>query len=293
MNEQKPNEVTSSKEVGKVTAVEARSITPVPELTPMERGEIESQIATAKRYPRSVSKFQTDCMSLATTDKDIAAACFYVIPRAGSFIEGPSVRLAEIALSSWGNAVAQAFVTHEDHNYVYATGMCRDLEKNVAFRITSRRRIVDRNGKRYNADMIAVTANAAASIALRQAIFKVIPAALTNEIYKKCKEVAVGDVKSLSVRRKGTFEYLQKFGTTQERILAALGKKSIEDVDLEDLGRLIGFANSLKNNEAGIDTVFPEIKKPDDKPAAKVGDVKPDLPFDDGGVKQKCNLFES
>ena len=86
-------------------------------------------------------------MSLATTDKDIAAACFYVIPRAGSFIEGPSIRLAEIALNAWGNSVAQAFITHEDDNYVYALGMCRDLEKNVAFRFPSRRRIVDRNGK--------------------------------------------------------------------------------------------------------------------------------------------------
>ena len=153
--------------------------------------------------------------------------------------------------------------------------------------------------------MIAVTANAAASIALRNAIFKIVPFAFITEVYKKCKEIAVGDVKSLSVRRKSAFEYLQKFGTTPECILGVLGKKSIEDVDLEDLARLYGMANSLKSDEANIDTLFPSVESRES--AGKVGKVEPGVPeFDDGGTthtvdevkaaedtkpKQKCNLF--
>jgi len=288
MTETKQKKQELPKSIGGVTSVEVVNARPVMEPTPTERAEIDSQIATAKRYPRSVSAFQRECLTLATMDKDTAESCFYVLPRAGTTIEGPSIRLAEIALSAWGNALAQAEVIHEDGRYIYAVGTCRDLEKNVAFRITTRRRITDRNGKRFNDDMIAVTANAACSIALRNAIFKIVPGAFIKDVFTKVKQVAVGDASTLAARRIKAFQYLQKMGATKERILAALEKRSIEDVDVDDLVKLIGFANSIRDGDATVDTVFPPVeKKPKDESSKKVGDVLPD--FDDGGVTTKVD----
>lgn len=53
-----------------------------------------------------------------------------------------------------------------------AQGVFHDLERNVAITYEVRRRIVDKNGRRYKPDMIGVTANAACSIALRNAILR-------------------------------------------------------------------------------------------------------------------------
>src|SRR3954451_2190446 len=70
------------------------------------RGEIDIQIATAHRFPRSVKKSLQEALSLATVDEDTAGACGYELPaRAGSDsnepIKGPSIRLAEIFASCW------------------------------------------------------------------------------------------------------------------------------------------------------------------------------------------------
>ncbi len=275
---------------------EALKVSAIPML-PAAQAEIDSLIATAKKFPRSVTVFQAEVLSLATCTKEIAAACFYVLPRAGNVIEGPSVRLAEIALSAWGNAMVQGEITGQDASFVYATGTCRDLEKNVAFRITTRRRITDKNGKRYNDDMIMVTGNAACSIALRNAIFKVVPAAFIQEVLQSVKQVAVGDIKSLSAEREKAFLFLIKMGTTKERILHALGNGrtpnkplgSIQDVNLTDMQHLLGFANAIQQDNMDIEEVFPptpkerkagpgKAGKQAEGTATKIGDVLPAQP---------------
>src|SRR5689334_11587126 len=69
----------------------------------IQRAEIDVQIATAKRYPRQLSLVKSHMMSFATLDQETAEACFYNLPRGGKNIQGPSVRLAEIAVSCYGN----------------------------------------------------------------------------------------------------------------------------------------------------------------------------------------------
>ena len=100
----------------------------------LAQAEIDSQIATAKRFPRNIEQFKQQLMDEAialeqAAAKDGHAACYYAIPRAGKTIEGPNVRLAEVAFRHFTNILAQAEVSHTDNKRVYAVGMARDLER--------------------------------------------------------------------------------------------------------------------------------------------------------------------
>src|ERR1700759_614780 len=69
----------------------------------IERAQIDMQIATAKRYPRVRSKVIENMIAFATMNEDTAAACFWTLPRGGKTLQGPGIRLAEIALSCYQN----------------------------------------------------------------------------------------------------------------------------------------------------------------------------------------------
>ncbi len=227
--------------------------------------EIESQIATAKRYPRDIKVFKDKLMAMANLDQETAEGCYYALPRGGKAIDGPSVRLAEIALSCYGNCMAEADVLNEDDKFIYAMGQCRDLENNIAVRVKVRRRITYKDGSRFNDDMIAVTANAACAIALRNAIFKIVPGAYLKPVFDKCKKTAVGKVKSLAARRAEVIKKIMQFGVVEERILHVLSRKSIDEVTFDDVAILIGLGTAIKDGDTTVEEAFP----PDFKEAQK------------------------
>ncbi len=223
----------------------------------IEQVEIESQIATAKRYPRDIAVFKDKLMTMANLDQETAEGCYYAMPRGGKAVDGPSVRLAEIALSCYGNCIAEADVLNEDDKFIYAMGQCRDLENNIAVRVKVRRRITNKKGQRFNDDMIAVTANAACAIALRNAIFKIVPGAYLKPVFEKCKETAVGKAMSLANRRAGVIKRLLQFGVTEDRILYVISRKSIEEVTFDDVAMLIGLGTAIKDGDTTVEEAFP------------------------------------
>ncbi|MEP7076898.1 MAG: hypothetical protein ABI878_13910 [Acidobacteriota bacterium] len=235
------------------------------------RAEVDMQITTARRYPRSLAKFNRDALEMATFDEEIAAGCFYSLPRQGKAIEGPSIRLAEIVISAWGNLRSEARVVRVDEKEVTAEAMTWDLEKNTAVRIQVKRRITDTNGRRYNDDMITVTGNAACAIALRNSVFKVIPMVYTKSLYRAARACAIGDIKTLANKRAEMLEYFAKMGVTEDRIFASIGKPSIEEIGLEELAMLKGAATAIKDGDLNIDDAFPAITIATDGPAGLNG----------------------
>lgn len=222
------------------------------------RSEAEAQIDCAHRYPRKVSRFLQESMTLATISQEIAEACIYSLPRAGDVISGPSVRLAEIMASAYGNLHFGARIVDEDETHVTAQGVAWDLEKNVRVTLEIKRRITNRQGRRFNDDMITVTSQAAASIALRNAIFRVVPRAYVNSIYERVRKVAVGDASTLDRRRREVLERLRKIGVPTERALAKLERDAIEDVTLDDVEALIGLGTAVKDG-GNVDEIFPPV----------------------------------
>ncbi|MCH8841084.1 MAG: hypothetical protein IH831_10535 [Planctomycetes bacterium] len=50
-------------------------------LMALNASEIDMQIATAKKYPRSIKQFQNEALQMATLNEDIAGECIYSLPR--------------------------------------------------------------------------------------------------------------------------------------------------------------------------------------------------------------------
>ena len=246
---------------------DVQEITSVSALESLNKSEIDIQISTAKRYPRSILKFKNEALSMATLDEETASSCFYALKRDAKLIEGPSIRLAEIIGSAWGNLRYGARIIETGDRFVTAQGVCHDLEKNICANVEVRRRITTKEGRRYSDDMIGVTCNAACSVALRNAIFKVVPMAYAKDIYEKAKTVAVGDTQTLSKRRDQMVTHFAKSGVSLEMILTLLEKKGLEDIGLEELATLKGIATAIKDGETTIDQAFGKINgEPTDKP---------------------------
>jgi hypothetical protein len=241
-------------------------VVPLNTLGALVSAEIDTQIATAKRYPRSIGRFKSQAKAMATMDEETAASCFYTLPRAGKSISGPSVRLAEIVGSAWGNIRYSARVIADDGKILTAQGVCIDLETNVAASVEVRRRVTDKRGRRFTDDMIVVTGNAACSIALRNAIFKVVPGVYVKDVLHACREVAIGDAKTLATKRADMVAYFGKMGVLPERVYAAVGKASAEDIGLEELAALKGMATAIRDGDSTIEEVFPPPEKPTSAP---------------------------
>lgn len=228
-------------------------------LDTMTRAEIDVQIATAKRYPRSIDRFLKTAETMATLSVEIAESCFYALSRQGKRIEGPSVRLAEICATAYGNLRYGARMVGEDKRFVTAQGVTHDLENNNACTVEVKRRITNRNGETYNDDMIGVTSAAAASIALRNAILRVVPRSYVEKILVAAKKVAIGDASTLVDRRARALDWFRKAGVTDERLLAKLAKPSIEDLDLADLELMTGMRTAIKDGMTSLDEQFPPV----------------------------------
>ena len=253
----------------------------------IERAQIDVQISTARRYPRTLSKVKERMLSFATLDEETASSCFYTLParRGGDDkpIQGPSVRMAEIALASYQHVKAGSRIIADDGKFIVAQAVVHDLENNVSVSIEVRRRVTSKSGARYSDDMIAVTGNAACSIALRNAVFRVVPRALITPVYEAAKRVAVGDVKSLTTKRAQIIARLKQMGAKDAAILAAVGAEKTEDIDLAKLEVLIGLGTAIKDGEITLETAFPgtspkEEGKPIFKDEPKPAPAAPEQP---------------
>lgn len=235
-------------------------------LEAITRAEIDVQVATAKRFPRSISRFIAEAKSMVNLDPDLAAQCTYVLPSrkpSDPPISGPSVRLAEICALCWGNLRVVGRITDDDGKFLTAQAVAMDLERNVGYAVEVRRGITYGKGSRtpgarYSDDMIKTTGNAAISIATRNATFKVIPRAFVNLIQDEADRVARGDVKSLPERTDRAVAWFVGKGVKEERIYAALGVAGRDDVTLDLLARLNGFKTAVNDGHATFADLFPE-----------------------------------
>lgn len=225
-------------------------------LMAFSRAEIDTQITTAKAYRRSIEIFQKNTMTMATLDQETAQTMFYALPRAGKTIKGPSVRMAEVVACNWGNLRSGARVVSIDDSFVTAQGTCHDLETNNAVSYECKRRITNKKGERFNDDMIQTTGNAACAIALREAIFKVVPRSLFKKIYEKAQLVAIGEARSMVQLRQDWFAYFSKMGVTKEQVLRVLERHGENDVTMEDLAVLTGLSTALKDGDATVEGTF-------------------------------------
>lgn len=242
----------------------------------LARAEIDGQIATARAFPRKMSGFVREARELATVSQDVAESCIYSLPRGKgaqkTTITGPSVRFAEILSYGFANSRAGARVVDTDGAFVTAQGVFHDLEKNTMVTMEVKRRITDKNGRRYNEDMIGVTGNAAASIAFRNAVLRAIPKALWLPIYEAARMVAVGDLSTLDQRRRLALAWFQHKGVTEDMVLAKLELGGVEDIGLDELEYLTGIKTAMRDGSITAEAAF-GVERPENPTTTSAQDA--------------------
>jgi hypothetical protein len=247
---------------------------PPSSLEVLTRSELETQLLTARRFPRSRARFKQNVMGMIRQDVETAEACYYVLKRRNADgtmakIEGPSIRLAEIVKCAWGNIRSGGRVLAENDREVIAQGFACDLQVNSWTAKEVKRRIVGRDGRRYSDDMVIVTGNAAIAIAERNAIFGVIPRAMIDPLWHFAKKVVAGSVKTLAEGRKRAMADCKALNVSPARACAALGRLGVEDLTVDDLVELRGMLTAIAEGTTTVDTAFPLTSTSDEPTASR------------------------
>lgn len=231
----------------------------------VERANVDSQVATAKRYPRNIRRSIDNSVVMATMNQETAQSCSYALPRGGKPITGPSVHLAKIIVSNWGNMRTEAKVVQITDKQVISRGTCWDLETNVASAFEVRRSIIGKNGQRFSDDMITVTGNAANSIAYRNAVFAVIPKAITDRVYYAAQKFITGDLsdsdKLLKVRTGVLNNFKNNYGITEEEVVKMCGKQTANQIGADEISMLMGTIQALKDEDTTVDELMKPIRE--------------------------------
>lgn len=250
------------------------TVVPSDAIEAMERANIDVQIATAHKYPRSLERFKETALNMVTQDEDTAASCIYARPvgknRDGSqkYAEGMSIRMAEIVASGYGNLRVGSMLIEQTPRQVKARGFAHDLESNFAATSEVVESTVDSNGNPYSERMRVVAAKACLAKARRDATFQVVPRALCKSLEDAARKTAIGDAATLEKRRGMVMEWISKLGIDKERVFAALQVAGIADVGLKQLETLTGLKTAIKEGDVSVDEAFPRLEDPNAKKGA-------------------------
>lgn len=246
-----------------VLPVEAQDVQIV-QVDALERANVDSQVATAKRYPRDIRRSIDNSVVMATMNQETAQSCSYALPRGGKPIIGPSVHLAKIIVSNWGNMRTEAKVVQITEKQVISRGTCWDLETNVASAFEVRRNIIDSKGRRFSDDMITVTGNAANSIAYRNAVFSVIPKAIADRVYYAAQKFITGDLsdsdKLLKTRTNILNNFKNTYGIVENEVVKLCGKQTVNQIGADEISMLMGTIQALKDGDTTVDELMKPIR---------------------------------
>ena len=116
-----------------------------------------------------------------------------------------------------------------------------------------------KSGKTYSEDMQVVTGNAACSIAMRNALFKVVPQAIIKKVMEKAKKVSLGEATSLEESRMKMMDYFSKIGVDQQHLFDYLSVTKIDEIDIDMVVELRGLATAIKEGTTTVqETFFPK-----------------------------------
>lgn len=238
----------------KVTEVQDLSV-----IYNQDKAVIDTQIATAKAYPRNMKRAVDNSVFIVTLDEETAQTCSYSLPRGGKVITGPTVHLAKILAQNWGNLRVEAKVVSIERTTLTSQAVAFDLENNLAIKVEVKRSIMTKSG-RMNDDMITVTGNAANAISMRNAILNVIPKGVVDKVYNEAKNKITGDLSDdtkLASKRKKVFDgFKTTYDVSEHEVLQAIGKAAIEHITQDDLVVLIGIGQAIKDGDTTVDMAF-------------------------------------
>lgn len=224
----------------------------------LARVELDHQIATAHKFPRSLDVVIKKIRTVSCYNKESAENCVYALPRGGKPIIGPSIGFASIVYQSWGNCRVRSAITYVDRKErtVIANGYFFDLETNAEVITPVTRRIVDKQGRLYNDDMINVTGMAAASIGARNAVLRGVSRGIWFPIWQECFGIVRGDATTFSENKDKAVKAMAQFGVKPDQLWMYLGLKGEIELTLEHIPTLRGMYAALRDGSVTVEEMF-------------------------------------
>lgn len=245
---------------------------PTSAIASLERAQIDSQIATAHAFPRSLEQFQKRATSMATLDLDTAESCIYSRPvGGGKTAQGESVRLAEIVAACYGNLRVSARIIEQSPRMVRCEGVAHDLESNYAGKSECVEPTVTKEGNPYSESQRAVVAKACLAKAYRDAVFKVVPRSLCKSITQAARGVINKEVATLEQRLSRVKQWLKQIKVADARVFAVLGIKGWADVNDEHLLTITGLRTAINEQEITVEEAFPSAPVASKQSASAAG----------------------
>lgn len=227
------------------------------------RAEIDAQVATAREYPRDVSRAIKQAMGLATMDRETAARMFYAMkdgqpvkgmPKGAEL--GPSVRLTEVFMSSYGNLQCGSRIVEIGDEHVVVAGFAHDLENNTRVVCEETASILTREGRRYGERMVIRTAQAAMAKARRNAILQVIPRVFIERVMKSAIGVAAGLDKPKTERWRDLVLRFASRNIADKQMLALIERTGIADMNDDDFAYLESCLAQIIDGDTTIDALL-------------------------------------
>lgn len=221
---------------------------------------LDKRIATAKQWPRSVSRFKAEATALLQSDIETAMSAEYSKPVGGGSVRGPSVRLAELAALCWTNieVVIQEPIVSDSSVTVQAIAW--DMEKNITMPGVATTSILNRTGQRYPQHLIETTIAATASKARRNAILAVIPRAYVNDLLVAAKAVASKNQKPLEQVRAEMLEFFARsYRVDAAQVFEYLQVDGVDDITLAHVDELRAVVTAIKEGES-VEAFFGKAK---------------------------------
>lgn len=237
-------------------------VIPSGSLEAITRAEVDVQIATAHKFPRSMATFKRRALEMATLDEETAASCLYSRPvGGGKFAEGMSIRMAEIVGASYGNLRVGAMIISQTERQVVCRGFAHDLESNFASTSEVVEATIKKDGRPYDERMRVVIAKACLAKARRDATFQVVPKALCKPVEAEARRVAIGDAQTIAKKRSNVITWIERLGIDKARVWKALNIAGEDDIGIDELTTLTGLKTAIKDGEVSVDEAFPDAAK--------------------------------
>ena len=230
-----------------------------------------SQVDIAKRYPRDMARCLANAMLVFEVDPSFAERCKYKKPQGkdesgnGKTVEGPTVHLARLIAQVYGNLRIDARIIQETDRKVVSEAIAWDLETNTAIRQEIHRSVFSsKKNIRFSDDMVITTSLAANAIALRNAVFSIIPRYFVDRMLQKAEEVLKSDFKDaekFAKRKSDMFAFYLKEGIEPQQIYAHIGVANENQLTREHLIDLVQMAQSIKDGDAKAVEIFKPLEK--------------------------------
>jgi hypothetical protein len=105
------------------------------------------------------------------------------------------------------------------------------------------------------------------SIALRNAVFAVVPKSVVDKVYNEAKQTLTGDLsdeaKLIKKRKQVIDGFKDTYGVSEAELLESLGLNTVNQIKSDEIVILIGMAQSLKDGEFTVETMFNRGEKPE------------------------------